>query len=150
MKLCKDCAHKDGAMCRSGNRPVVSMTNGDTIPEVTCKAMRDHTQWCGPDAKWFEVKAPELPPLERCPEGHEAEYVCEIAGQFYVKCSGKETWMGGTCHTKDEAIAAWNAVMRAYREAREKADEEYRKALASGLKVDPYERVFNLSQKEGK
>lgn len=70
------------------------------------------------------------PELERCPEGHEA-ILSWWYGGFRVHCDLGESyqWITPQYKTKDEAVSAWNSVMRSYREAREKAGETMRRKV---------------------
>lgn len=60
MKLCKDCKHIHGSMCGYPNKPPYP-TDGSTNPndQMLCFTMRTAMGYCGPEAKWFEPKAPD-------------------------------------------------------------------------------------------
>lgn len=60
-------------------------------------------------------------PLERCPEGHEAEIIQPIGLNGYrVECKGTiKCWIGKLCKSKSWAARNWNAVMKPYRESKE-------------------------------
>lgn len=59
------------------------------------------------------------PQIEKCPEGHEA--TCnQVCNGFFVACNNPRfgmSWTTTIYDTRQEAIAAWNAVMRAYHAA---------------------------------
>lgn len=83
------------------------------------KTMASGSKTSDPECADYLYRRRVEPAIDRCPEGHQTILEHSVCGFYYVQCNNPNcAWRGNRSENQAGAAEKWNAVMRAFQEAK--------------------------------